>query len=177
MRRPTLFHFYLKWCTAWFMAVSVLLFSAQAAAQNVMIGALVSGQVTAVKVKEGEVVKAGGLLLEIDQQAYRAKLAYLKADVSLKKAQWEDAKVELGQALDLFDRTVTARRTLDAAQLQHDIAQAQVDKADAKLKKAQAWAKYYKIRAPFKAKVVKIHTPMGATVFKEHTPMIELQQP
>ncbi|WP_373020287.1 efflux RND transporter periplasmic adaptor subunit [Thiomicrorhabdus sp.] len=144
-------------------------------ATNVTIGALVSGQVTKMNVEEGQQVKAGTVLMEIDQQRYWAKLAYLKADVSAKKVQFEDAKVELDQAMDLFDRTVTAKRTLDAAQLQHDMAKANLDKAKAELSMAQAWSRYYKITAPFEAKVVKIHAPLGSTVYKENNPLIELQ--
>ncbi|MDG6773274.1 efflux RND transporter periplasmic adaptor subunit [Thiomicrorhabdus sp. ZW0627] len=149
--------------------------STNAFAENVTIGALVSGQVTKVNVEEGQEVKAGTVLLEIDQNRYKAKLAYLKAELAVKKAQYEDAKIELDQALDLFDRTVTAKRTLDAAQLQHDVAKANVDKAQAELKMAQSWGPYFKIKAPFSAKVVKIHAPMGTTVYKENNPLIELE--
>lgn len=146
-----------------------------AVAQDVTIGALVSGQVTQVHVAEGQAVKSGAVLLEIDQQAYRARLSYLRAEVALREAQYQDAQIELAQAQDLYDRTVTAKRSFDAAKLQHDIAKASFDKARAELQMAQAKAKYFKITAPFAAKVVKIHAPMGSTVFEENTPLIALQ--
>ncbi len=146
-----------------------------AMAQEVTIGALVSGQVTKVYVTEGQEVKSGTVLLEIDQQAYQARLESLRAEVAMRNAQFGDAKVELEQALDLFDRTVTAKRTLDAAQLQHDVAKASLDKAKAELKMAQAKGKYFRITAPFAAKVVKIHAPQGSTVFEENNPLIALQ--
>jgi RND family efflux transporter MFP subunit len=154
---------------------ALLLPMSGALAQEVTIGALVSGQVTKVYVEEGQEVKNGTLLLEIDQQAYQARLEYLRAEIAVRSAQFGDAKVELEQALDLFDRTVTAKRTLDAAQLQHDVAKAALDKAKAELKMAQAKGKYFRITAPFAAKVVKIHAPEGSTVFEENNPLIALQ--
>jgi multidrug efflux pump subunit AcrA (membrane-fusion protein) len=144
-------------------------------AQGVLIGALVSGQVTDVKVSEGDTVAANSVLMQIDAEPYRAKLAFLQANVKYKSAQYADAKIELEQQLDLFDRTVTARRTLDAAQLAYDVAQADLQKAEAELQMTQAWSKYYTVRAPFAAKVVKVHAPMGSTVYKENNPLIELE--
>ncbi|MEA3404620.1 MAG: biotin/lipoyl-binding protein [Pseudomonadota bacterium] len=146
-----------------------------ASADKVSIGALVAGQVTQVYVEEGQTVKAGTLLLEIDAQAHHAKIAFLKAEVALQQAIYSDAKVELEQALDLFDRTVTSKRTLDSAQLQHDVALSALNKAKAQLKIEQAWSKYYRIKSPISGKVEKIHAPLGSTVFKENSPLIDLQ--
>lgn len=148
----------------------------QASAQTATIGSLVAGQITQLNVEEGQSVKQGAVLLRVDQQLYQAKLDYLKAEVELKQAQYNDAKIELDQGLDLYDRTVTSKRTLDAAQLQHDLAEASLAKAKAELKMAQAWSKYYTVRAPYAAKVVRIHTPLGSTVYKENTPMIDLEK-
>jgi len=163
------------WAKQFVLANSLMLVSGLALADKVAIGALVAGQVTKVYVEEGQTVKAGALLLEIDAQAHQAKLAYLKAEQALQQASYADAKVELEQALDLFDRTVTSRRTLDAAQLQHDVALASLNKAKADLQIEQAWSKYYQIKAPINGKVLKIHSPKGTTVYKENTPLLDLE--
>jgi len=147
----------------------------QAQEQTVMIGALVSGQVTEVHVKEGDEVKKGDKLLTLDSSRYQAKLAVLKSQLKMAKVTMDDAKIELDQALDLFDRTVTSKRTLDASQLRYDRAKAELDKANAELLLHRAWAKYVYVKAPVNAKVTKIHAPLGSTVFKENTPMVELQ--
>ena len=155
----------LLWCAPWVMA-----------SKTIEIGALVSGQVSQVTVEEGQTVKKGQLLIKISHPPFKAKLAQAKAQAALEKARWEDAKIELDQALDLYDRTVTAKRTLDAAQLAHDVAQKTYQKAQAQVDYLQAWQAYYQIKAPQDATVAQIHTPLGATVFKEHTPMIELSR-
>lgn len=143
-------------------------------AQNVVVGALVASQVAKVYVEPGQTVKAGQRLMNLDDTRYQAKAQLLQAKVEMTSAQLKDAQIELDQALDLFDRTVTSRRTLDAAKLAHVKAKAEADMAQAELKLHKAWAKYVYIRAPINGKISKIHAPTGTTVFKENTPLIEL---
>lgn len=158
------------------VAVSLSILSMTAYAQNVVIGALVSGQVSEVFVVEGQSVKSGEKLVNIDSQRFVAKTKFLKSQLKLQEAKLKDAQIELDTALDLFDRTVTARRTLDAAKLAFTSAEAERDKAKAELELHMAWQKYVFIKAPFAAKVVKVHAPQGATVFKENQPIIELEK-
>jgi len=144
------------------------------AQQKVVIGSLVSGQISQVYVSEGQTVKAGSRLLTLDSDRYQAKTDMLMAKVKAAKVGLNDAQIELDQALDLYDRTVTSKRTLDTSQMRFDQAKAQFDEANSSLKMHQAWAKYIYIKAPIAGKIVKIHTPKGTTVFKENTPMIEI---
>ncbi|BCN93666.1 hypothetical protein THMIRHAM_14510 [Thiomicrorhabdus immobilis] len=157
---------------------SLLLISsgqAQAETTTVKIGSLVSGQVTELFVEEGQTVKAGQKLLNLDGARYQAKLALLKAQQKAAKLNMDDAKIELDQALDLYDRTVTAKRTRDASQLRYDMAKANYDKARAEVAVHQAWSKYVYIKAPVKGKISKVLAPVGTTVYKENTIMLELE--
>ena len=146
-------------------------------AKTVQIGALVAGQVENVYVKTGQQVKAGQLLMKIDDTRYQAKLKALQATVEMTRLKEADAKIELDQALDLYDRTVSAKRELDAAQLAFDVAHQSYLKAQAELKMSQAWSKYYVIKAPVSGKIKAIDAPKGATVYKENTPMIQIEAP
>lgn len=144
-------------------------------AETVKIGALVSGQVSKVWVKEGDDVKTGQKLINLDASRYQAKLSYLKAQQALQEAKLKDAQIELDTALDLYDRTVTSKRTLDAAKLAYSVVEAEAQKARAAVKQHQSWEKYVYIKSPVSAKVTKIHAPVGTTVYKENNPLIELQ--
>lgn len=150
--------------------------SANAFAQTIQIGSLVAGQVTEVKVKVGQQVKQGQLLMKIDDSRYQAKLQSLKATMEMMRLKLADQKINLDQALDLYDRTVTATRERDAAQLAYDLANQAYLKAKADLAMYQAWAKYFTIKAPVSAKVKRINAPKGATVYKENTPLIQLER-
>lgn len=161
---------------AFLMGAFMIAFAtASMAQQKVVIGSLVSGQVSKVHVSEGQSVRKGAKLLTLDSERYQAKSEMLQAKVKIAKVGLDDAQIELDQALDLYDRTVTSKRTLDTSQMRFDQAKAKYDQANGELKMHQAWAKYVYIKAPIAGKIVKIHTPQGTTVFKENTPMIEIK--
>ncbi|MDA3806944.1 MAG: efflux RND transporter periplasmic adaptor subunit [Thiomicrorhabdus sp.] len=154
--------------------LAVGLFSTSLFAQTVKIGALVAGQVSKVYVEEGQTVKKGDRLMNIDASRFQAKLHSLQAQQNLQKAKLADAKIELDQALDLYDRTVTSKRTRDAAQLAYDVSNAEYQQAKADVALHQAWSQYIYITAPVDGKIAKIHAPMGSTVYKENSPLIDL---
>ncbi len=156
--------------------LAVGLFSTSLFAETIKIGALVAGQVSKVYVEEGQTVKKGDRLLNLDASRFQAKLNSLQAEQTLQKAKLADAQIELDQALDLYDRTVTSKRTRDAAQLAYDVASATYQQAKAEVALHQAWSKYIYITAPVGGKITKIHAPMGTTVYKENSPLIELER-
>lgn len=161
--------------TTWLLIGAMALGSTTAWAQSIVMGALVSGQVSQVFVKEGQTVKVGEKLLNIDATRYQATLRLLQAQLDLQQARYADAKIELETELDLFDRTVTSRRTLDAAKLAFKVVEAELATAKAKLAAHQAWQKYVYLTAPIKGKVTKIYASKGSTVFEENQPIIELK--
>lgn len=147
-----------------------------ASAETIQIGSLVAGQVVKVTVKPGQHVKKGQLLMKIDDTRYQAKLRSMQASLEMAKLKLADQKINLDQALDLYDRTVTATRERDAAQLAYDLANQTYLKAKADLAYYQAWARYFVIKAPVNARVKKINAPTGTTVYKENTPLIQLER-
>lgn len=163
-----------KTLIAFLIGLSGIVFSQIALAQNVKIGALVAGQITQVYVKKGETVKAGQTLMKIDSARIAAKLQAAKAEAELMRLVYADAQIELEQALDLYDRTVSSKRTLDAAQLAHDVAKQKHLKAAANVDYYQAWLKYTVIKSPINGSVKTIYAPKGSTVFKENSPLIEI---
>lgn len=151
-------------------------FSAMASAQTAVIGSLVSGQVSKVYVEEGQTVQKGQKLLTLDAQSYFAKEKALIAQLKISELLLQDATIERDQALDLFDRTVSSRRTLDAAKLAFATAEVQVVKDQAELDAHRSLAKYVFVKAPFNGKVTKLLVLEGSTVFEENTPMIEIER-
>lgn len=160
-------HFYAMVC--------MLSVSLGAHAGKVSIGSLVSGAISEQYVQEGDKVKKGQKLITIDPAIYQAKLKMLQAQQQGAKVTRDDAQIELDQALDLYNRTVTAKRALDAAQLSFDQAQASYEKAKAQTHFHQAWSKYYYIKAPIAGTITKIYSPLGSTVFKENSPIIDIE--
>lgn len=154
--------------------VNMVLFSANVMAESITIGALSSGQVSKVFVSEGQRVNKGQALLELDTERYQAQRKVLLAKSQVAQLQMNDMKKALDLALDLYDRTVSATRSRDAAQLAYDQAKAEYDKAQAKLAVHAAKKKYVYINAPVAGTVKKRFVAVGSTVFKENNPLIEL---
>lgn len=154
------------------LASSLIALSSQAA--EVKVGALVTGQVTQVMVKTGQQVKAGDLVLKIDDRRYQAKLKALQAEVAYREIALADMKIEFDQAQDLYDRTVIARRPYERAKTDFELAQNALAKAQAELEMHQAWLDYYEVKAPV-AGAVKMVVTKGSTVFKENDALFSLE--
>jgi multidrug resistance efflux pump len=151
------------------------LWSGQAFAQAVTLGALVSGQVVMQKVKAGQRVKKGQLLMVIDPARWKANKLHLEAVLLQQQAELEEIKRDWIEAKDLYDRAVLPKREWQRTQTRLTIAQAQVDAARARLKAHVALQKYFYIRAPFAGKVKEIWAPLGSTVYQENTPLLKLE--
>lgn len=155
------------------ITASLLAFNLHAG--EVKVGALVTGQITQLKVKTGQQVKAGELILKIDDRHYQAKLKALKADIAYRKAALADAQIEFDQTQDMYDRTVIARRPLERAQRDLDMAQQALIKAEGELEMHQAWLDYYHVKAPVNGVIKSLSVMQGSTVFEENEALFILE--
>lgn len=157
------------------MTLSVLLILAcNVHAEEVKVGALVTGQITQILVKTGQQVKAGELVLKIDDRRYQAKAKTLKAEVAYRKAALEDTRIEYDQTLDMYDRTVIARRPLERAKMDLELAQQALNKAQGELETHHAWQDYYHVKAPRDGQVKSLAVTQGSTVFRENDALFSL---
>ena len=83
----------------------------------------VGGAIEKVTVEEGDLVKAGQVVAEIDHRVPDAQLSKAKANFQL-------AKLELNRARSLASNNVSALRDLDRARTNYNIAQAELQLAD-----------------------------------------------
>jgi multidrug efflux pump subunit AcrA (membrane-fusion protein) len=152
----------------------VFAFTLNASAQSLKIGALVSAQVDAVLVKQGDVIEPNQVLIELDKALYAAKLAQAQAQLALHQARFEEAHNRFKEAQILFEDTVTAKREFEGYQRDFLMAKAQADLARAQLAEWTARERYYVIRSPDAGRVQSLFVQVGSTVFEENTPLIEL---
>jgi membrane fusion protein, multidrug efflux system len=86
----------------------------------------VSGIIEKVSVEEGDVVKEGQVLVEIDHRIPEANLQ--KAT-----AKFELAKAELNRLRNLYGKNYSSKRDLDTAKMNYDISEAELKLADVSL--------------------------------------------
>lgn len=131
------------------------------------IRARVQGFLRSVAFEEGQVVKEGDLLFEIEPDLYEARLASARAEVSRAEASRLEAERSLARSRELAGRQTVARATLDEAQAAFDIAVANVEVARAALRSAELNLSYTRIHAPIDGQIGKAALTRGNLVGPE----------
>ena len=132
--------------------------------EDVRISALVAGHVTAMKVAEGDSVKAGQVVAEIDPRPLEDQLRQATAGVSQAKAGLENARLNLARTQRLFERGIAAGKEVEDARNQEAAAQAGVEQAAATLDTARRQVARTKVTSPIGGQVVKRLVNVGEQV-------------
>jgi membrane fusion protein (multidrug efflux system) len=124
-------------------------FVAQATSSHqVEIVARVSGFLEKILYREGEVVKEGQVMFQMDQKPFQAQAAASKGEVENRKAQLWTAQANLDRIKPLAEQDAASKSDLDNAIGSVKSAEASVYEAQAKLDKAQLDLSYTTIKSP-----------------------------
>ncbi len=114
----------------------------------VSIGVRVPGRIERYFVEEGQSVRRGDPLVQLDDRDYRAQVARAEAQLALAKAQWELAEAELDRVRTLRREGVASQQELDVQESRARVARAAVQQAEAELDQARVNLDYTILRAP-----------------------------
>ncbi|MGE5360218.1 MAG: efflux RND transporter periplasmic adaptor subunit [Bacteroidales bacterium] len=132
--------------------------------QDVKISSLVPGRVIAVPVAEGDTVKQGQVVAEIDSRPLQDQQRQAAAALQQAKAVLENAKSNLARTQNLFERGITARKEVEDAQSQLAAGQAGVEEAAAALDIATRNVERAHVTTPIAGQVVKRFVAGGEQV-------------
>ncbi|MDZ7316750.1 MAG: efflux RND transporter periplasmic adaptor subunit [candidate division KSB1 bacterium] len=128
---------------------------------DVRISARISAEITSIHVREGDQVKKGQLLVELDRQRYEALAARAESAVMSAEASLKRAKADYDRVKGLFDQHLVSQAELDAAEAERLLAESQLRQAKAGLDEALDNIRKTRITAPMDGIVSKINKEKG----------------
>jgi RND family efflux transporter MFP subunit len=130
--------------------------------QEATLSTKLLGTVVAVRAREGDVVRAGQVLAEIDARELNARAAAVAAAVAEAEAMHRDALTNAQRMRALFAEDAAPRAQLDAAETGLARAEAAVRTARASATELAAMSDYSRITAPFGGTIVRRSVDPGA---------------
>jgi len=115
---------------------------------NATIRAQIQGYLTKQNYKEGDLVKKGQILFEIDPRPFEAVLEQAKGQLAQEQARWENAKANLERIKPLAEQKAMSLKDLDDATGAEQATRASVISAQAVVNKAQVDLGFTKIISP-----------------------------
>lgn len=124
-----------------------------AAVETVEVRARVRGQLNKIFFKDGQLVKIGEPLFEIDPRPYQAALDAANAQKSAADAAYELARIEYNRTSTLVRTNAAVREELDMRRARQSISEADRLKAKADVEKAQLDLGFCNIVAPIMGRI------------------------
>ena len=108
----------------------------------------VDGQITQIKVRSGDHVAAGELLMVIDPLKQQATVGSQEASRASKEANLRYASQQLERVKKLYAAGVVSKQDLDQSQSAYDAANADLRALDAQVREQQVQLQYFHVKAP-----------------------------
>lgn len=132
--------------------------------QSVAVRAEVSGLLKKVNFREGDLVKAGQLLFQIEASALQAEVERVRANLARDQAAWEEALAQVKRLAPLAAKEYVTQQEYAQAVAQERAAHATVQADQAALKSAQVQLGHAGIAAPISGRVGILNIKQGNLV-------------
>jgi membrane fusion protein (multidrug efflux system) len=122
--------------------------NAHVEAHTLLLSAKISGYIKEVNVQDGQKVKKGDVLVQIDDRDYKAIADSSRSELLSLEARKRDAEKNFQRLKDLYAQSVVSAQQYDAASANYNEIKAKYDSAAAKLAQAELNVENAQIVAP-----------------------------
>ncbi len=130
-------------------------------AEEASIAGKVMGKVEQIYVTEGETVKKGQMLVKIQGEDIRSRLAQADAGVTEARSHFENAKRNLERFESLYEEKAATQKELDDVRMGYESAQARLNGAEEMKKEVEDLLQYVNVVAPFDGVITKTFVDVG----------------
>lgn len=128
------------------------------------VSSRILAQIETILARPGETVKAGQLLVQLDQAALQARKAQAEDLVAAAKVRLTESMSQADRIQSLFDQRMVSRSELDKVIAQRDALKANLDQSEKALSEADTAMSYSAIRAPIDGRIIDRYAEPGDTV-------------
>lgn len=129
--------------------------------QMVAVKAMVSSQLVKVAVKDGQYVKTGDLLFELDKQPFEAVLRQAEANLTKDQAQSKFAQSEEKRIAELSKEKISSQADYDQAKANADALLAAIKADEAAIENAKVPLGYCTIKSPIDGRIGAVMINLG----------------
>ncbi len=143
---------------------------------NVQVKSMIAGEITKVGFREGQDVRKGDLLFEIDPRPYRAALAQAEGNLARDIAQEANAKAQAARYAALFKEGVVSREQNDQMQTSANALSEAVTADRAAVETAKVNLTYTSIRSPIDGRTGNLMVHQGNVVKANDIALVTINQ-
>jgi multidrug efflux system membrane fusion protein len=131
---------------------------------SVEVRARVRGHLNKVNFQDGQTIKQGALLYEIDPRPYQAELGSAESQKAAAEASYKLARATAERDRRLAGTGAVSRQELDVSVGKESVSKAEVNKAEAAIARVKLDLEYTKITAPITGKIGRTLVDVGNLV-------------
>jgi multidrug efflux system membrane fusion protein len=144
--------------------------------ESVAVRAQITGVVTEVGFKEGQDVRAGQLLFQIDPRPLQAALAATEAQLARNRAEAENARVQADRYARLVEQDFVTKEQAEEARTRAAALEAAVRADEAAVEQARLNLAYASVKAPIAGRTGSILVTRGNVARANDAPLVLINQ-